>query len=323
MNEHPSDRTRVAVLDDYQGIAAKLGDWHLLPLADVEFFHDHLTDPEVIIDRLSGFDVIVAMRERTPLPGSILRRLDRVRLIVSTGMVNPAIDVVGARENGILVCGTDGARNGVFELTWGLILTLARRIGEHDRETRAGRWQTGELGVDLEGATLGVVGLGNHGQSVATAAHAFRMKVVAWSPNLTESRALAGGAKLVTKKELFERADFVTIHMVLSESTHGLISRTEFRAMKPTAYFINTSRGPLIDETALAEALREGWIAGAALDVFDTEPLPPSHPFLSLSNIILTPHVGFNTVSCYEVMFDHIVEDIRAYLQGDPIRVLS
>jgi len=271
--------------------------------------------------RLRDFDVVMAMRERTPFPRALLTRLPRLRLLVTTGMRNAAIDLGAATERGILVCGTAGLPYPTAELAWGLILSLARHIPTEDRATREGRWQE-TLGRGLNGKTLGVLGLGTLGSRVARVGQAFEMTVLAWSQNLTRERAREVGATLVDRDELLARADVVSIHLVLSERTRGLIGTRELGLMKPSAYLVNTSRGPIVDEAALVHALRNGTIAGAGLDVFDEEPLPLDHPLRHLPNTVITPHLGYATEETYRLFYGQAVEDITAYLAGQPIRVL-
>jgi len=314
---------RIAVLDDYQGVALSVGGWERLPAdAEVESFRDHLKDEDALAQRLRPFDVIVAMRERTPFPRSLLSRLPNLKLLVTTGMRNASFDMDAARELGIVVCGTRGLPTPTAELTWGLIIGLMRHIAEEDRATREGRWQT-TVGLTLAGKTLGVVGLGNLGSQVAKVGVAFGMEVTAWSQNLTPERAAEVGARHVSKDELFATADVVTVHLVLSERTRGLVGQRELSLMKPTAFLVNTSRGPIVDEAALVAALREKRIAGAGLDVFDEEPLPKDHPLLSLPNTLITPHLGYVTFETYERFYGDAVEDILGFLQGAPVRVVQ
>jgi phosphoglycerate dehydrogenase-like enzyme len=314
--------TRVAVLDDYQGVALRLADWRALPAdADVHVFRDHRHDEDALVERLEAFDVVVAMRERTPFPRRLLERLPRLRLLVTTGMRNAAIDLRAAGDRGILVCGTESLPYPTAELTWGLILALLRRIPQEDRATRSGRWQV-SVGVGLRDKILGVIGLGRLGAQVATIGKAFQMTVLAWSQNLTAARAAEVGATLVGKDDLLAQADIVTLHLVLSARTRHLLGARELGRMKPTAYLINTSRGPIVDEQALVQALRQGTIAGAGLDVFDTEPLPPEHPLRRLENTVVTPHLGYVTEETYRVFYAQAVEDIQAFLRGSPLRVL-
>jgi phosphoglycerate dehydrogenase-like enzyme len=285
-------------------------------------FRDHLADEEALVDRLAGFDVVVAMRERTPFPRSLLERLPALRLLVTTGMRNASIDLKAAAEAGVVVSGTGGGGWSTAELTWGLILAVTRRITQEDACVRAGEWQTG-IGPDLAGKTLGVLGLGNLGARVAGYGNAFDMDVIAWSENLTGERAAEVEAELVGREELFARADVLTIHLVLSDRTRGLVGARELSLMKPTAYLVNTSRGPIVDEGALVDALRAGRIAGAALDVFDVEPLPLDHPLRDLPNAVVTPHIGYVSLETYQAMFRDAIEDIAAWLAGEPVRVLS
>jgi phosphoglycerate dehydrogenase-like enzyme len=264
----------------------------------------------------------MALRERTPFRRSLLERLPNLTLLATAGMRNAAIDLAAATELGILVCGTAGSSRATMELTWGLILALLRHIPREDRAVRAGRWQE-TVGLGLEGKALGIVGLGNIGGQVAEVARAFRMELLAWSQHLTEERAAACGARLVAKEELLERADVVTIHLQLSERTVGLIGGRELARMRPQAYLVNTSRGPIVEEGALIDALRGGGIAGAGLDVFGEEPLPPEHPFLQLPNVVLTPHLGYVTAETYRVFYGQTLENIRAFLAAAPRRVLN
>jgi phosphoglycerate dehydrogenase-like enzyme len=288
----------------------------------VHVFRDHLADQGALVDRLKEFEIVVAMRERTPFPRSLLERLPRLKLLITTGMRNASIDIKAAADRGITVCGTGGVGSPTAELTWGLILALLRRIPQEDRATRAGQWQV-SLGVGLRDKVLGMIGLGNLGSQVATVGKAFQMQVLAWSQNLTAERAAQFGATLVTKDELLSRADIVTIHLVLSERTRRLLGARELALMKPTAYLINTSRGPIVEEQALVEALEKKTIAGAALDVYDEEPLPLDHPLRRLENTVITPHVGYVTAEGYRVFYGHAVEDIQAFLRGQPVRVIK
>jgi len=314
--------SRVAILDDYQGVALRMADWGSLPAGvEVVAFRDHLADPDALAARLKDFDVVVAMRERTPFSRALLARLDRLRLLVTTGMRNAAIDLEAATERGVLVCGTAGLPYPTAELAWGLILALARRIPLEDRATRDGGWQT-SVGVGLNGKTLGVLGLGTLGSRVARMGRAFEMTVLAWSQNLTAERAAEVGATRVERDELLARADVVTIHLVLSDRTQGLLGARELSLMKSSAYLVNTSRGPIVDARALVRALERGTIAGAGLDVFDEEPLPPDHPFRRLPNTVITPHLGYVTEETYRVFYGQAVEDVAAFLRGAPVRVL-
>jgi phosphoglycerate dehydrogenase-like enzyme len=314
---------RIAVLDDYQYVAASYADWSGLPEpVEVVEFADHVSDEDALVARLAPFDVVIAMRERTPFPRSVLERLPNLRLIVTTGAKNAAIDIRAAAERGTVVCGTGAHTPGTAELTWALVLAVARHLPEEDRSVRAGGWQQ-SIGTDLAGNTLGVIGLGRLGDQVARIGQAFGMDVVAWSQNLTDERAREVGVRRVEKDELLETADVVTLHVQLSPRTTGLIGREELARMKPNAILVNTSRGPIVDETALIQALREGTIQGAGLDVFNEEPLPRHHPLRELRRAVLTPHLGYVTEKTYEVFYRDAVEDVAAWLAGSPIRVIE
>ncbi len=316
--------THIAVLDDYQGVALQMADWSVFPSdCPVRVFRDHLSDREALVERLRAFAVVTCMRERTPFPRALLERLPSLRLLVTTGMRNAAIDLEAATGLGILVCGTAGGPDSPpAELTWGLILALVRHIPRENTDIRNGHWGT-TLGMSLEGKVLGVLGLGRLGGKVATVGVAFGMSVIAWSQNMTAERAAQYGATLVTKDELFTRSDIVTVHVQLSARTRGLVGARELALMKPTAYLINTARGPIVDEAALVQTLQARAIAGAGLDVFDQEPLPPGHPFLALDNTLLVPHVGYVTKDQYQVRYRETVENVTAYLRGEPLRVLN
>jgi phosphoglycerate dehydrogenase-like enzyme len=315
--------TRVAILDDYQDVALRMADWKSLPAGtEVVAFRDHLHDTDAVAKRLAAFDVVVAMRERTAFPRALLEALPKLRLLVTTGMRNASIDVRAATERGITVCGTSALPYPTAELTWGLVLALFRRIPAEDRATRDGRWQT-TLGLGLNGKTLGVIGLGTLGSRVARYGRAFEMEVLAWSQNLTPERAAEVGATLVGKDELLARSDVVSIHLVLGDRTRGLIGARELGLMKRTAYLVNTSRGPIVDEGALIATLHAGKIAGAGLDVYDEEPLPADHPLRRLPNTVITPHLGYVTEETYQIFYSQALEDVRAFLAGAPVRVLS
>jgi phosphoglycerate dehydrogenase-like enzyme len=316
--------TRVAVLDDYQRAAASMADWSSLPSGtDVEFFDDHVADVDALTERLAPFEVVVAMRERTAFGRDVLERLPKLRLLVTTGPFNAAIDVAAAAEHGVVVCGTGGRLTPTAELTWGLILGALRHLTTEAAAVRAGGWQR-RVGTSVHGRTLGLLGLGRLGALVARVGNAFDMDVVAWSQNLTDERcARVGGVTRVEKDELFRRADVVSIHLVLSDRTRGLVGARELSLMRPTALIVNTSRGPIVDERALVDALQSGTIAAAALDVFDEEPLPAAHPLRSLPNVLVTPHVGYVTDDTYRVFYGDAVEDIAAFLAGSPVRVIE
>jgi len=313
---------RIAVLDDYQDVARRMADWGKLPAgAELVVFRDHLADPDAVAARLADFDIVMAMRERTSFPRALLERLPRLRLLVTAGMRNAAIDLQAAADRGVLVCGTAGLPYPTAELAWGLILALFRRIPREDRATRDGGWQE-TVGLGLNGKTLGILGLGTLGSRVARFGRAFEMEVLAWSQNLTAERAAEVGAARVDRDELLARSDVVTIHLVLSDRTRGLIGARGLSRMKRTAYLVNTSRGPIVDEAALVRALREGTIAGAGLDVYDEEPLPANHPLRRTPNTVITPHLGYVTEETYRIFYGQALEDIVAYLRGEPIRVL-
>jgi phosphoglycerate dehydrogenase-like enzyme len=315
--------TRIAVLDDYQSVAADFADWSTLPEpADVVTFSDHVDDEDALVARLEPFDVIIAMRERTPFRRSLLERLPNLKLLVTTGQRNASIDVAAAAERGIPVCGTGYFSSPTAEMTWALILAAARHIPQEEASVRAGGWQQ-TIGTDLAGATLGIVGLGRLGSRVAAIARAFEMDVIAWSQNLTDERAAEAGARRVEKDELFATADVVSIHLVLSKRTRGLVGAHELGLMKPSAILVNTSRGPIVDEAALVEVLREGRIAGAGIDVYDAEPLPRDHPLRELRRAVLTPHLGYVTRNTYEVFYRDAVADVAAWMRGEPVRVIE
>ena len=314
---------RVAVLDDYQEVALSSADWSaIVGRADVTVFTDHIADRGELAGRLAPYEVIVAMRERTPFPAALLEQLPALKLLITTGMRNASFDLAAASRRGVTVCGTGGSGPGAPELAWGLIMALVRNIPQEDALVRAGGWQAA-VGRELDGRTLGLLGLGRIGQRVARYAHAFDMDVIAWSQNLTDSAARSAGAQLVTKAELFERADIVSVHLQLSGRTEGLVGADELALLGPNGFLVNTSRGPIVDEAALVSALRGNVIAGAGLDVFAVEPLPAGHPLRSLPNTVITPHIGYVTAQAYQVFYRDIVADIAAWLDGSPVRVLS
>ncbi|HET6699968.1 MAG TPA: D-2-hydroxyacid dehydrogenase family protein [Nocardioidaceae bacterium] len=313
---------KVAVLDDYQQVALEMADWSPLDgRVEVDTFADHVVDPAALVDRLAAYDVVVAMRERTPLPREVITALPRLRLIVSTGRRNPVIDVEAARERGIPVCGTGSLSTAPAELTWALILGLARDLVTEATQVRDGGWQTA-LGRDLAGSTLGILGLGRIGAQVAAVGAAFGMRVQAWSQNLTDERAAEVGVERVELDALLAGADVVTLHLVLSDRTRGLVGARELGLMKPDALLVNTSRAGLVDTPALVEALHAGRLGGLGVDVFDEEPLPADHPLRSTPRTLATPHVGYVTRNVYRNFFAGVVEDIAAYLEGEPIRTL-
>jgi phosphoglycerate dehydrogenase-like enzyme len=309
---------RVAILDDYQNVALSMADWSdVAARAEITVFNDHLADPDAVVKRLAPFDVVCVMRERTPLPRSVIERLPMLKMIASTGPFNAAVDVAAAKERGIYVSTTGGYVDSTVELTWALILAAARRIVDESGSVRAGGWQT-SVGPQLGGTVLGVLGLGRIGSRVAQVGKAFGMDIIAWSANLTPEAAEEAGATYVSKDELFSHADVLTIHLVLSERSRGLVGSAELALMKPTALLVNTSRGPIVDESALVEALRSQRLAGAGLDVFDVEPLPTGHPLRSLDNVLATPHIGYVAEQVYRVFYGESATKIARWLsQGD------
>ncbi|MEZ5246006.1 MAG: D-2-hydroxyacid dehydrogenase family protein [Acidimicrobiales bacterium] len=317
-----TDHLRVVVLDDYQRVAEVMGAWATIP-AEVEVItiDRHLAELDDLVAAVGDADVVVAMRERTPLTAAFFEAVPNLRLVVTTGPSNAVIDVGAANRHGVEVRGTGGYLSTTAEHTWALILALLRHIPASDRAVREGGWQH-TLGTELAGRVLGVVGLGRLGTAVTRVAHAFDMDVIAWSPNLDPATAEGLGVRPVSRDELFATADVVTIHMVLSERSRGLVGAHEIGLMKPTAVLVNSSRGPLVDEDALVDALEAGRIAGAALDVFHTEPLPADHPLRRLDNTVLTPHTGYVSDGLYRLFYDEIVEDIAAWCRGEPLRVV-
>jgi len=314
---------KIALLDDYQGVALTCADWPaIVPQADITVFRDTLVDQDALAARLADFEIIGIMRERTPFPRTLLERLPKLKLLVTTGHRNDSVDIAAAKQRGIVVCGTPSSAHAAAELTWALVMAAARRIDLETRSFHDGGWQVG-LGRDLKGATLGVIGLGRLGSHVAAYGKAFGMKVVAWSQNLTAEKAAAGGATAVTKDELFRASDFISIHLKLSERSRGLVGAKEFALMKPDAWIVNTSRGPIIDEAALLAALRERRIGGAALDVFDEEPLPKDHPLRRLDNVVATPHVGYVSRENYATFYRETAQNIAAFLSGAPRNVIE
>ena len=314
---------KVAILDDYQNVAMKVADWGPVKKgAEIKVFNEALGGPDKVIAALKDATIVCLMRERTLFGADVINALPNLKLIVTSGMRNAAIDMNAAAARGIPVCGTESLATPTAELTFGLMLELARHIGAENARLKAGaRWQS-TLGIDLKDKTLGIVGLGKLGTQVANIGRAFGMKVIAWSQNLTAEKAQAAGASLVSKEALFAQADFITVHLQLSPRTRGLIGATELALMKPTAFFINTSRGPIADEKAIEAALRHRKIAGAGVDVYNEEPLAADHPFRKLDNIVITPHLGYVTSENYKRFYGQMVEDIRAFLDGKPVRVI-
>ena len=314
---------KLAILDDYQGTAKDLADWSKLPAGvEVEFFQDHIVDEDQLVERLGDFDLVQGMRERTPFPRSVLSRLPNLRLLITTGRRNASFDIEAASELGITVCGTNGGGEGTTELTWGLILAMLRHIPEEERRSRAGSWGT-TVGIGVKGKTLGLIGLGHIGSLVARVAKAFDMNVIAWSQNMTNERANECGATLVDKETLFRDSDIVSVHLVLSDRTRGLVGKSDLAFMKPSAYIVNTSRGPIIDEMALIDVLERKAIAGAALDTFVIEPLPKDHPFFKTPNTLISPHLGYVIDDSYEAFYAGVIENVRAFTSGEPIRTIN
>ena len=317
---------KIVVLDDYQRVARAYGPFDALPGVEVEVSHEHIADPGALAAALRGASVVVAMRERTPFPAGTFDRLPDLRLLVTTGMANAAIDLAAAAAHGVTVCGTtmhgSAKSSNTAELTWALILATRRHLVAEDRALRAGRWQT-TIGTDLAGSTLGLLGLGRLGAQVARIGQAFDMRVLAWSQNLTPSRAADAGATWVPRATLFAESDVLTVHLKLSDRTTGLVGAPDLAAMKPSSVLINTSRGPIVDQAALVDALTTGSIAGAGLDVYDVEPLPADSPLRTAPNTVLLPHLGYVTEAGYRTMYQQVVEDIAAWRSGAPLRLLT
>jgi phosphoglycerate dehydrogenase-like enzyme len=315
---------RCAILDDYQNFALKSTDWS--PIAkevEITVFNEPLGGQDKVIQALADFDIVIGMRERTPFPRPVIEALPKLKLLITTGARNASFDVEAAKARNVVVCGTPGVGNPTAGITIGLMLELTRHIGYENARMKSGQsWQV-TIGNDLEGQILGVIGLGKLGMRVANIARAFGMKVLAWSQNLTPEKCREAGVEYANKDDLMRQSDFVSIHVVLSQRSRGLIGAREIALMKPTAYLINTSRGPIIDESAMLAALTEKRIAGAGLDVFDIEPLPLDSPFRRLDNVVLTPHLGYVSMQNYRTYFAGAVEDIRGFIDGKPVRVLS
>ncbi|HTO00102.1 MAG TPA: D-2-hydroxyacid dehydrogenase family protein [Microthrixaceae bacterium] len=318
-----SGAIRIAVLDDYQNLAASIADWSKIERkVELDSITEHISDRGELVERLKSCQVVVAMRERTSLNAALFGLLPNLELVVTTGPSNAVIDVAAAREAGIEVCGTGGYLTPTSEHTWALILALLRHVPAEDQSIRTGGWQN-TLGTELAGKVLGIVGLGRLGALVADVGKAFKMDVVAWSQNLTEERAHEVGVRRVERDELFSESDVVTVHLVLSERTNKLIGAAEFDMMKRTAVIVNTSRGQILDEAALVDALSTASIAGAGLDVFEVEPLPLNHPLRTMPNTVLTPHIGYVSDGLYQLFYDEIVEVIAGFSQGQVIRPVS
>jgi len=317
-----TDMLRIAVLDDYQGAARELANWTAIDGSTVEFFDDTLADAGALVERLAPYDVLVTMRERTRFPASILERLPNLKLVSGTGRRQAHLDLHTATRLGIVVTGTGSPGDSTAELAWGLIIAATRNIAWEDARIREGRWQT-RLGSGLRGKTLGILGMGRLGSAMAKISPAFGMDVIAWGPTLTPERAEAGGAKYVAWDELFSRADVISIHVPLTDLSRGWVGARELALMKPTAYLINTSRGAIVQTDALVAALRERRVAGAAIDVYDEEPLPATHPLLGLDNVVLTPHLGYATRETLEVFYGEAAANVRAWQAGTPTQVLN
>jgi D-3-phosphoglycerate dehydrogenase len=315
---------RAAILDDYQNVALKLADWSKVSKdVEIKVFDKPFASQDEAIKALQGFAIVVGMRERTPFPRQVIEALGDLKLLITTGAKNNSFDVKAAGERGVTVCGTGSAGNPTVGITFGLMLELTRRIGFENARMKAGQpWQV-TIGQDLEGLTLGIVGLGKLGQRVAGVAKAFGMKVTAWSQNLNADKAKEAGVDYASKEDLFRNADFVTIHYQLGERSRGLITADDIARMKSSAYLINTARAPIVDQAALLKALQDKKIAGAGLDVFEVEPLPLDHPYRKLDNVVITPHLGYVSEQNYRKYFPDIVEDIRCWLDGKPVRVIT
>ncbi|MBH3404874.1 D-2-hydroxyacid dehydrogenase family protein [Pseudomonas glycinae] len=314
---------QIAVIDDWQDVARVVVDWSMLDsLGEVTFVHEYPADNATLAERLGRFEVICVMRERTRFDEDLLKRLPKLKLLVTGGMRNAALDMPAAARLGIKVCGTDSYKHAAPELTWALIMAATRNLVNEANALRAGQWQQG-LGNDLHGKTLGILGLGSIGQRVAQFGQVFGMRVIAWSENLTAERAEQAGVTYVSKQQLFEQADVLSVHLVLSDRSRGLVDAQALDWMKPTALLVNTARGPIVDEAALIKALQKQRIGGAALDVFDQEPLPALHPFRTLDNVLATPHVGYVSRQNYELFFSQMIEDIQAWATGEPVRLLN
>jgi phosphoglycerate dehydrogenase-like enzyme len=311
-----SEPVEIAVLDDYQDVALEMADWSVLNgRVRITVFRDHIADDHALIEQLRPFDVVCVMRERTPLSRNVIESLPRLKMIASTGPRNRSVDVDAAAERGIVVTSTGYFSEPTVELTWALIHASIRAIVAESNSVRTGGWQR-SVGGDLAGQVLGVLGLGNIGSRVAAVGTAFGMKVIAWSENLSRDRAESFGAELVSREELFRRSDILTVHLILSKRTKGLIGAEELALMKPDARLVNTSRGPIIDEHALIECLSQRRIGGAAVDVFDVEPLPPGHPFRTLDNVLATPHIGYVTRNLYRTFYGDTVANIVKWLDS-------
>jgi phosphoglycerate dehydrogenase-like enzyme len=324
MNGFSMTRLRCAILDDYMNLALRVADWSKLgDRVDLTVFSQPFASPEAAASALKDFEIICAMRERTPFPRALFAALPKLKLLITSGMRNAALDMEAAKEHHVVLCGTQFSRDPTAALTMGLILELTRNIGRENARMHAGEPLQKFVGIEIEGRTLGVVGLGKLGAKVAGLAKAFGMNVIAWSPNLTAERCKEVGVGYATKEELFATADIITVHLVLSQRSRGLVGAADLARMKPTSYLVNTARGPIVEEAALLEALQQKKIAGAAIDVFAVEPLPVGHPFRKLDNIVLTPHLGYVTEESFRSHYSQMVEGIDAWLKGETLRRLA
>jgi D-3-phosphoglycerate dehydrogenase len=317
-------RLRCAILDDYLNLSLKLADWSKIEdRVDVTVFNQPFASPDAAVSALKDFEIILAMRERTPFPRAMFEQLPKLKLLITSGMRNAAIDMAAAKDKGVVVCGTNWPRDPTAALTMGMILELTRNIGRENARMHAGEYLQKHVGIEIDGKTLGVVGLGKLGAKVSTIAKTFGMNVIAWSPNLTAERCKEVGVTYATKEELFSTADIITIHMVLSDRSRGLVGAAELGRMKPTSFLVNSARGPIVDEMALLETLKSRKIAGAAVDVFSVEPLPVDHPFRKLDNLVLTPHLGYVTQETFIAHYTQMVEGIDGWFKGEPVRKLA
>lgn len=317
-------RLRCAILDDYLDLSLKVADWSKVEdRVDVTVFREPFATPQAAISALEGFEIICAMRERTPFPRAMFEALPKLKLLITSGLRNAAIDMAAAKDRGVVICGTNWPRDPTAALTMGMILELTRNIGRENARMHAGEYLQKHVGIEIDGKTLGVVGLGKLGAKVAAIAKMFGMNVIAWSPNLTAERCKEAGVGYATKEELFGTADIITIHMVLSDRSRGLVGAAELGRMKPTSFLVNSARGPIVDEMALLETLKARKIAGAAVDVFSVEPLPVDHPFRKLDNLVLTPHLGYVTQETFIAHYNQMVEGIDAWFKGEPVRRLA
>ena len=317
-------RLRCAILDDYLELALGIADWSkITDRVEVTVFNQPFASQETAAAALKDFEIVCAMRERTPFPRTLFASLPKLKLLITSGMRNAALDLEAAKDQGVVLCGTQWGRDPTAPLTMGLILELTRKIGRENARMHAGEPLQKFVGIEIEGKTLGVIGLGKLGSKVSKLAQAFGMNVIAWSPNLTPEKCKEVGVGYASKDELFATADIVTIHVVLSQRSRGLVGSADLARMKPGAYLVNTARGPIVDEAALLQALQQKKIAGAAIDVFSVEPLPTDHPFRKLDNIVLTPHLGYVTEEGFRNHYGQMVEGIDAWFKGEPVRRLA